>query len=55
MSIIYLSPALDLEAGLKPLFSNEYILVFFKKFCDAIQSQIWRFKEARGAGCEAVG
>ena len=42
MDVKHLSPLSDLEAELKPLFSNEYMLVFFKNFCDVIESQIWR-------------
>ncbi len=44
-----LSPLSDLEAELKPLFSNEYVLAFFKKFCDAIQSLMWGFKKVKNA------
>ena len=49
MRIKYLSPLSDLEDELKPLFSNEYMLAFFKKFCDAIQSRMWGFKKAKNA------
>ncbi len=48
-----LSPLSDLEDELKPLFSNEYMLGFFKKFCDAIQSRMWGFKKAKNARYDA--
>ena len=53
MQIQYLSPLSDLEAELKPLFSNEYMLAFFKKFCEAIQSRLRRFKKAKNARYDA--
>jgi len=49
MKIQYLSPLSDLEDELKPLFSNEYILAFFKYFCDTIQSQMRGWKKAKNA------
>jgi hypothetical protein len=54
MPIQYISPLSDLKAELKPLFSNEYMLAFFKKFCEAIQSRIWRFKRGRNARYDTV-
>lgn len=53
MNIKYSSPLSDLVAELKPLFSNEYILAFFKKFYDAIKSRTWGFKKAKNARYEA--
>ena len=53
MNINYLSPLSDLEDELKPLFSNEYMLAFFKKFCDAIQSRMWRLRKAKNARYDA--
>jgi len=53
MNVQYISPLSDLEAELKPLFSNEYMLAFFKKFCDAIQSRMRRFKRGKNARYEA--
>ena len=47
MRIKYLSPLSDLEDELKPLFSNEHILAFFKKFCDIIKSQMWGWKKGK--------
>ena len=49
MRLNYISPLSDLEAELRPLFSNEYMLAFFKKFCDAIQSRMWRLRKAKNA------
>ncbi|KKL93606.1 hypothetical protein LCGC14_1872990 [marine sediment metagenome] len=53
MNIQYISPLSDLEVELRLLFSNEYMLAFFKKFCVAIQSRMWRFKRGRNARYEA--
>ena len=49
MNVQYISPLSDLEAELRPLFSNEYMMTFFKKFCDAIQSRMWRLRKAKNA------
>ena len=35
--------------GFKSLLSNEYMLSFFKNFCDAIISRMWRFKRAKNS------
>ncbi len=53
MRIQYLSPLSDLEDELKPLFSNEYMLAFFKYFCDVIESQMWGWKKAKNARYDA--
>jgi len=53
MQIQYLSPLSDLKAELKPLFSNEYMLAFFKKFCQAIKSRMWRDKKGKNARYDA--
>ena len=53
MNIKYISPLSDLKAEIKPLFSNEYMLAFFKKFCDAIKSRTWGFKKAKNARYDA--
>ena len=53
MNINYLSPLSDLEAELKSLFSNEYMLAFFKKFRYAIESRMWGFKKAKNARYDA--
>ena len=53
MNIRYSSPLSDLEAELKPLFSNEYMLAFFKNFCDAIESEMWGWKKAKNARYDA--
>ena len=49
MRIKYLSPLSVLKAELKPLFSNDYMLAFFKNFCNAIESQMWGWKKAKNA------
>ena len=38
--------------GIESLLSNNNILSFFKKFCDAIKSRIWRFKKRRNSRYE---
>lgn len=48
-----LSPLSDLEAEIKPFFSNEYMVGFFKKFSNTIQSRMRCFKKARNAKYEA--
>lgn len=53
MNIKYISPLSDLKAELGPLFSNEYMMSFFKKFCDAIRSRMWMFNRAKNARYEA--
>jgi len=35
--------------GFKSLLSNEYMLLFFKNFCDAVISRMWRFKRAKNS------
>ena len=42
---IFPTPFLDL--GIKSLLSNDSILAFFKKFCNAITSRIWKYKKPR--------
>ncbi|MBD3255449.1 MAG: transposase [Candidatus Lokiarchaeota archaeon] len=53
MQVQYLSPLSDLEAELKPLFSNEYMLAFFKYFCDQIASHMWWWRKAKNARYDA--
>lgn len=53
MNVRYISPLSELEAEIKPLFSNEYMLAFFKKFCDIIQTHLWGFKTGKNAKYEA--
>jgi hypothetical protein len=36
-------------SGFKPLLSDEYMLSFFKKFCNAITTRMWRFKKAKNS------
>ena len=39
----------DLESELKSLLSDEYMFAFFKSFCNAIRSRIWRLKRGKSA------
>lgn len=41
-----------LNSGINPLLSNQYMLSFFKKFCDEIRSRMWRLKKAKNARYE---
>jgi len=47
MRIQEISPNPFLNVGIKSLFSNENIFPFFKKFCDAITSRIWKYKKPK--------
>ena len=47
-------PASVLNLGIKSLLSNEYMLTFFKKFCDTITSRMWRFKRAKNSRYEDI-
>jgi len=38
--------------GIKPLLSNHNMLTFFKKFCTAITSRMWKFKRAKNSRYE---
>jgi len=40
--------------GVKSLLSDEYMLSFFKKFCDAILTRMWIFKRAKNARYEDI-
>lgn len=40
------------DFGIKSLLSNQYMLSFFKKFCDAINSRMWKVRKARNARYE---
>ncbi len=40
--------------GIKSLLSDDYMLSFFKKFCDAIISRMWQFKRARNSRYEDI-
>lgn len=40
--------------GIKSLLSNHNMLAFFKKFCDAITSRMWKFKRAKNSRYEDV-
>jgi len=54
MRINKISPISIKRLGVKSLLSNEYMLSFFKKFCDAIISRMWRFKRARNRRYEDI-
>ncbi|GAI70847.1 unnamed protein product, partial [marine sediment metagenome] len=47
MRINKLSPDTFKRMGVKSLLSNQYMLAFFKKFCDSIISRMWKFKRAK--------
>ncbi|MHA1455594.1 MAG: hypothetical protein ACTSYF_00840 [Promethearchaeota archaeon] len=47
MSINKISPNPLLDIGVKSLLSNDNMLAFFKNFCDAITSRIWKFKKPK--------
>jgi len=49
MNTQYISPLSELKAEVEPLFSNDNMLAFFKKFCEAIQSHAEGFKKAKNA------
>ena len=49
MNITYISPLRDLEDEIKPLFSNEFMMAFFKYFCDVVKSRLWGYKKAKNA------
>ena len=53
MKIQFLSPLSELEDELKPPSSNEYMLTFFKYFCDEIESQMWWWRKAKNARYDA--
>ena len=36
-----------MRLGIEPLLSNHYMLAFFKKFCEAVTSRIWKYKKPR--------
>jgi len=52
MQLNEISPISVQRLGVKSLLSNEYMLSFFKKFCDAIVSRMWKFKRAKNAKYE---
>lgn len=47
-----LNPSSLLSLGIKSLLSNDSIISFFKKFCDAVITRTWRFKKARNSRYE---
>jgi len=54
MRINKISPDSFKRMGVKSLLSNQYMLAFFKKFCDAIISRMWKFKRAKNARYEDI-
>jgi len=52
MPIHKISPIPIGDLGVKPLLSNQYMLSFFKKFCDTITSRMWKFKRAKNSRYE---
>ncbi len=54
MRINEISPIFIKRLGVKSLLSNEYMLSFFKKFCDAVLSRMWKFRKAKNAKYEDV-
>ena len=52
MPIQNIAPHPFLDYGIKSLLSNQYMLAFFKKFCNAIVSRKWKFKRAKNARYE---
>ena len=54
MPINKIFPYSILNSGIKSLLSNHYMLSFFKKFCDAITSRMWKFKRAKNARYEDI-
>ena len=47
MQLQKISPHPFLNVGIKSLLSNDNMLTFFKKFCDAITSRIWKNKKPK--------
>jgi hypothetical protein len=47
MSVQNIDPKLISNLGFESLLSNDQILSFFKKFCDAITSRIWKYKKPK--------
>jgi hypothetical protein len=47
MRLNQISPISVENVGVKSLLSDEYMLTFFKKFCDAIVSRIWKYKKPK--------
>jgi len=52
MPINKIPPNLLKRMGVKSLLSNQYMLTFFKKFCEAIISRMWKFRRAKNARYE---
>jgi len=52
MTVQNIFPNSVLNSGIKSLLSNQYMLAFFKKFCNAIVSRMWKFKRGKNARYE---
>ena len=52
MTVNKISPISVQRFGIKSLLSNQYMLSFFKKFCNEISSRMWATKKARNARYE---
>jgi len=50
----YVFPKSINNLGIKSLLSNEYMLSFFKKFCDSVTSRTWKFKSAKNTRYDAI-
>ena len=49
MTVQQISPFSIQKTGVKSLLSNDNMLTFYKKFCDAIKSHTWRFGKRRNS------
>jgi hypothetical protein len=52
MTVNKLNSLPSYDKGIQSLLSNNNMLSFFKKFCDAVTSRMWKFKRARNARYE---
>ena len=52
MNLYQLFPYSDWGSEMSPLFSDEYMVSFFKNFCDTIKSRMWRSKRRRNSKYE---
>jgi len=47
MRINKIFPNSVMKLGIEPLLSNDSIVAFFKKFCEAVTSRMWKYKKPR--------
>ena len=52
MNLYQLFPHSDWGSEMLPLFSDEYMVSFFKNFCDIIKSRMWRSKRGNNSKYE---